>query len=448
MDWALEVGAVLVLAVRPTLDFYSERRFGLGVFATNPSIVVGLIVLGVATVSTVRRGSLGLPLWPDPGLRRVHALLFAACGVGVLSGLRLYGRLGLAEGLREAVRVLSTVAALLVVWWWASAGERYRRGWTYLVIGSIVPIMVALQQFNTGRGFSDIVGINRVQGTFSHPNAFSQYLVPFVLVSVAEFNTRRGIARLSLGLAALGLTGLIALSYTRTAILALVLGLVAIPVLQVRRFKLRTIVRAISVVIVFLAVAWLATGNLIRERFSTLSIGRAALEASQIGQSENSFEWRLVNWGILISMGLQHPIVGHGAGMTTVLNPLVAENGIPFNAHDDFVRFFFEGGAVGLALYSLYAILLCRWVIRRSRSIEARFAATGAAVAAAFLSLFLLTGGTTEISLQTADLFQLCGILALVAALPVDAEASHQETATRESESQPWMRGEDPRDAK
>jgi O-antigen ligase len=101
--------------------------------------------------------------------------------------------------------------------------------------------------------------------------------------------------------------------------------------------------------------------------------------------------------------------------MTTHLNPLVnSENGVPFNAHNDYVRFFFEGGIGGLAFYLCYQALLVRWVIRHARSSSPAQAATGRGLAAALLGMTFLTGGTTELSLHTADLYLLYGMLALV----------------------------------
>ncbi len=157
-----------------------------------------------------------------------------------------------------------------------------------------------------------------------------------------------------------------------------------------------------------------------RERFANLSFGRAAWDAAVTGQSENSFTWRLINWGVLTQMGMQHPLLGHGAGMTTVLNPLVSPvNDLPFNAHDDFVRFFFETGVLGLACYGIYGVLLCRWAIGLTRRGPKTAAAKGYGVAAALLSLMFLSLGTTELSLNTAILYELYGMLAVMAGLLV-----------------------------
>src|SRR5438128_583624 len=114
----LEIAAFAVLAVRPSLDIFSERRFGLSEFAPNPAVVFGLGVLCVACVFALLRAREGRLLWPNRALLRSHLWLLGACGVGLVSGGALYGLAGAATGARELVRVASIVAAFLIVLWW------------------------------------------------------------------------------------------------------------------------------------------------------------------------------------------------------------------------------------------------------------------------------------------------------------------------------------------
>jgi O-antigen ligase len=413
----LECAVILALVVRPWVDIFSERRVGLSLYVPNPAVLVGLFVLGVVTVQMLRRGRVGAPLWPDRSFASAHVLLALAYGVAVIADIRLYGTHGLGQGFREVVRVASVVGAFLVVWWWADGDpHRYRRGWAYLWVGLSVPIAVALWQYATGTGFLETAGLNRLEGTLSHPNSFGQYLVPFVLLCLSAAAVRAGSRRLLLLLVATGLTWLILMTYSRTVVLVLAIGLLVLPFLHVRRLGGRALARALGVVAVLAVAGWLLGGDFIRERFANMSLGRGALDAALSGASENSYEWRLINWSVLIGMGMDHPWMGHGAGMTSVLNPIVnLNNGVPYNAHNDFVRFFFEGGSLGVVAYLFYAICLCRWVVRRARRASTAHAATAFSVAAACLALVLLSAGNTELSLHTANLYTLYGMLALVA---------------------------------
>lgn len=430
---ALEIGVVLALTVRPWVDVFSERRAGLGAFVPNPAVLLGLLVLGIAATYAVRRVRVGAPLWPDRRLYVAHLFLFAAYGVALASGARLYGGAGFVQGTREVIRVASVLACFFLVFWWVEADSaRYRRGWAYLLVGLAGAVSVALWQLATSTGFLQTVGLNRLQGTFSHPNSFGQYLIPFILFSLGAAVSTNGGRRVLLLLGATGLTWLTLLTYSRTVLLVLVVGLVTLPLLHARQLGVRALVRSLAVALMLGAVGWLLAGDVIRERFANLSLGRDALSAALSGSSENSFEWRLINWSVLIGIGLEHPIAGHGAGMTSVLNPIVdVDSGVPYNAHNDFVRFFFEGGLLGLLGYLAYAMLLCWWAVWRARAAGPGLAPGAYAIAAGWVSMLLLSAGNTELSLHTANLYALYGMLALTAGVATPRETTSRPVAGR-----------------
>lgn len=428
----LELTAFAVLAVRPALDVFSERRYGLSEFAVSPAVAFGLLVLWVAAVTAVARARAGRPLWPSRRLLHAHLWLFAAYGLAFLSGARLYGAVGAATGVRELVRVVSIIAAFLVVLWWVEDDpRRFARGWIYLVAGLVVPVAAALWQWSTGTGDLAVPGLNRLHGTFSHPNSLGPYLVPFILAALGGLARGPGVRRLARGAGAAGLTLLLVHTYSRTALLVLGTGLAVLPLLHSQRFGWKGLIRGLAVVALIGAVTWWLASDVIRERFATIAVNRAVVDAARSGQSENSFTWRLINWYGLVALGIEHPVAGHGAGMTMVLNPLVnAETGVPFNAHDDFVRFFFEGGAAGVICYLIYGVLLASWLLARARAAPPERAAGAYAVAAAWIALFFLTAGTPELSLQTAlqyALYGMAGLLnapewgALTPAVPISA---------------------------
>ncbi len=416
-DVALGVIAAGVLAVRPSLDVFGERRLGLGALALNPAVVFGACVLWASVVLAVHRAKMGSKLWPDTSSLRVHLWLFAAYLVGMVSAIRLSGDMGAVTAGREISRVCSIVGGFLVVVWWVGGDpERARRGWALLFLGAVPPLMVAAWQLMTGGGNLELAGVNRLQGTLSHPNSFGVYLVPFVLFLIGGIAGRRAARKAMYLVGALSLCALILLTYSRTALLVLVAGLVALPLLQSKRLGWRALVTTGGLLLALGAIGWVFGGDLIRERFANLSVGRDAWQAAMMGESENSFTWRLINWAVLIQMGAAHPIMGHGAGMTTVLNPLVnPANGVPFNAHNDFVRFFFEGGSLSLACYILYCVLLCKWALKRARRVDVSAAPIAYGVVASLLALTLLSLGTTELSLNTAILYELYAMLALMA---------------------------------
>ena len=430
-DLFMQVTVFAVLAVRPSLDMFSDHDFGVGPFSLNPAVLFGLCVLFVAIVLLVRRACYGAQLWPTSGLLAAHFWLATAYAIALITGWLFYDRLGLATGTREAIRMLSIVASFWLVTVWVNEDPgRYARGWAYLILGSLSPITLGLWQLLNGTGYVEPDGLTRLVATFSHPNSFGPYLVPLLLLAIAKAGSLNGRKKVPYFAAALVSGTLIVFTYSRTAMLAAIVGLALLPILQARHLGARFMARGVLAAICFLGVSWLIAGDTIRNRFQDISFSRAAIEAAQSGESENSFQWRLINWGVLVSLGTEHPLVGHGAGMTMVLNPLVSPvNGVPFNAHNDFVRWFFEGGTLGLFCYVLYCVLLCRWAVREARRIERTYSATAFATAAAWLALLLLSAGTPEISLQTAVQYQLYGLLALLSVGHTAHVIEHQPEA-------------------
>ncbi|HEV8265425.1 MAG TPA: O-antigen ligase family protein [Gemmatimonadales bacterium] len=394
-----------------------------------------MVVLWLGLVIAMRRGADGRWLWPDPFLLRSHLWLFVAYGIGFTSAVRLYGSLGVTTAGREVARVASIVLAFLVVLWWvADRRGRERLGWQLLFLGAVPPLALATWQLLQGTGNLELEGVNRLQGTLSHPNSFGLYLVPFALFLVGGIPSSRGVRTFARVGAALTLSVFIVLSYSRTALLALVAGLMVLPFLGGRRSGWRTVVTTGTLALVLAGGVWIVAGDLVRERFASLSVNRDAWDAALLGESENSLTWRLINWGVLIQLGFRHPISGHGAGMTTELNPLVSPvNGIPFNAHNDFVRFFFEGGFSGLFAYVIYALTLCAGSIRAARKAPRADAALAFGVSAAFASLLILSLGSAELSLNTAILYELYAMLALVWCTSVGRAPRPQATEGRDA---------------
>jgi O-antigen ligase len=430
MERVLGVAAVLVLTVRPSLDMFSDSHDPSSAFIIRPASVVGIAVMLVAAFVGLLRLREGRPLWPDRGLRKAHYWLLAANLIGLVSGAWLYGAQGFSVGIREALRVLSTVAALLLVLWWVEdRPDRYRTGWKLLLLGTIPPIVAALVQWVTGHGYRETAGLNRLEGTFSHPLSLGPYLVPFILFVVAGLPSVPWKTRLLRGAFTVLMILVLTHTYSRTAVLVLCIAMAAFAVVYGAERGTRALVQALglgafvgALVVVFTSLPS-TTSTKTRERFENIEINRQTIESAVVeGESENSFTWRLLNWSGLIRLGLKHPVAGHGLAMTTVLNPLVnIEYGNkPFNAHNDYVRFFFETGFSGLICYVMFCWVLCTWAWRRARVAAAPVARECFAIVGAVTALIVLSLGTTEFSSQTAVTFTVYGMLALLGVVPLD----------------------------
>lgn len=430
VERVLSVAAVLVLTVRPALDMFSDSHDPSSAFIIRPASVLGIVVLLGAVFIGLLRRRVGRPVWPDRRLRNAHYWLLAANVIGLASGVWLYGAQGFSVGIREALRVASTVAALLLVLWWVEdRPDRYRIGWKLLLLGTIPPIAAALVQWLTGTGYLETTGFNRLQGTFSHPLSLGPYLVPFILFVVAGLPAVPWKTRIVRAGFVVLMILILTRTFSRTALLLICVATLAFVVVYGIERGARAFGRALTlgafVVAFVIAFTWLpaTTSLLTRERLENIEIDRQTIESAVIhGESENSFTWRLLNWSGLVRLGMKQPVFGHGLAMTTVLNPLVNFDygDKPFNAHDDYVRFFFEAGFAGLACYLMFAFQLCSWAWRRARVAAPSAAGEAFAIVAALAALVILSLGTTEFSSQTAVLFAVYGMLALLTVVPLD----------------------------
>src|SRR5260370_27183729 len=110
-----------------------------------------MAILIVGATVLLRRARGGRPAWRDGILWGAHVWLAGAYGILFISGWRLYGTLGLGQGVRELARVGSVVSAFLVLWWWLEASPARRTwGWVCLCAGAVPPLAVAVYQLRTG----------------------------------------------------------------------------------------------------------------------------------------------------------------------------------------------------------------------------------------------------------------------------------------------------------
>jgi O-antigen ligase len=415
---AQEIAAVSVLALRPALDIFSDRSVEAGGFAVSPGVLFGMVTLLVSVIGLTRRLLSRKQVWPDRGMGWCHFLLAAAYACGLGAGIMRAGMFGLLIGVRETTRAASVVGGFLVVFWWLSEDQTRRPvAWKLLIAGLVIPIIVAIWQLATGGGFEDPGGFRRINGTLAHPNTLGVFLVPFVLLTLSGIESvgwRHVVLRM---LSASLLTAIIALTFSRTALLVLLTALLMLAVLHGIRSRRLLVGRATFVVAAFALLGWLFLGPLIRQRFAGLNIDSGLLRTPEaIQASEDSFQWRLLNWAVLIAVGREQPLFGHGVGMTRELNPLVSPDKlVPFDAHNDFVRFFFEAGLVGLVCYVAYTILLCWWTFWLSRRASISEVPKAVAICSSVTAIYVVTGGLTEVSLNTPLQLELYALLALMA---------------------------------
>ncbi|MBP9751716.1 MAG: O-antigen ligase family protein [Candidatus Moranbacteria bacterium] len=221
--------------------------------------------------------------------------------------------------------------------------RNFRSVVTVLFAASILPVALGIAQFFLGIGFSDEnVSAPRIFGTFAHPNVYSLFLFSIVATTIlflaiyARFPKSRAIGWIFLGCSSLALL----LTFSRVAWVALFVFLVLLALWRVRVLLLPLLLAPIVL---------LTFSEPVRDRVAE----------TFDPTPDSSIVWRQTLWVDTIRMAHIDGRQWLGTGLETF--PKVSENlrGIRFGsneAHNDFVKFFIEGGYVGLAAFVLYLL--------------------------------------------------------------------------------------------
>jgi O-antigen ligase len=328
---------------------------------------------------------------------------------GAIASLTL-GSGGALAAAREITRVFGIamfVPALLIA---REAGLSAARIRAVCLFAAVPALVAAYYQAAAGTG-DQLSGFNRVVGTFVHPNTLGTYLVAIIVPTVGILAAERAGRGAQVALVLAACPPLI-LTFSRVSYLMLFVAVIGMAfglfVLEGRRawhLSLWSMVLLVAVVVA----AWAPISG----RFADIRLSPGALgEAALAGESVNSLEWRLMTWAILVQQGLEHPIVGHGLGTASLLNPVVAESlGRPFGTHNDWVTAFFEVGAIGLLLYLWMAVSITRVLLRAAREVGPGQRASQVGVAAVLTTGFLVSLGAAEMLQATAVLYAICGLI-------------------------------------
>jgi O-antigen ligase len=328
----LLLGSLIV--VRMSLD-YSSQFITLTLFERTVSLSqllgAGIAALGILFILFHGRALGRFPLLLPYGLM----LLW---GLGTLAYSIAPG-----TSAQEAFRVFD----LFIVGFMAYATVERYRDYRFLLmaifVSSILPILFGIYQFVFGIGLTDEnVSAIRIFGTFSHPNVFSLYL--FVVAAVASIYflvyARQDRARLLSGLYLGVVLVTLLLTYARIAWISLFVFALLIALWRYR-FLLLPLVLLPLVLTAFVP-----------------AVNQRVMEALH-PTPDSSIVWRQNLWhDMLLKTDLDNRN-WLGSGMDTFRISAEALRGERFGSnesHNDFVKFYVDGGIVGLVVLVLYLI--------------------------------------------------------------------------------------------
>ena len=181
----------------------------------------------------------------------------------------------------------------------------------------------------------------RLLGPFNQSNTFGRYLMLLVIFGVAILprmdRKTRNILAVLLGVSSIFLV----LTYTRSALVGTVLGIIVVGLLQERRLLLLLVIGLILVV---------ALDARVGMRFAELESADRIVAIDPT----NSLQWRFTHWAEVLKLSSASPITGIGLATT---QEITEDEKQP---HNDFVRTFVETGIVGFLAYVALLVALLR----------------------------------------------------------------------------------------
>lgn len=409
--WNPVIGLAVLLASRSSLDFFQDATQDQRAFLFNPASGLGMLLIGIAIVLLGVRLRAGRPIvWGGKvGMAWGGWVLF--CSFGLMVTLVQLGTSEFASAIREYVRLVSLFSLFFIVVNLASDSLSRRILLWATLAGIVIPVIVGAHQSIVGTTIHSIDGMDRIYGTFVHPNSFGMYLAALAIIVLGLWEDRFGgkAGRWALATTLLLAITFLIVTYSRSALGIFLFAVLLWGIRGSRRRKLITLAGVFgSSLAVLPFIAW---------RFADLFVsGDPSTERT------NSFVWRLLNYRLLWDRFTDSPVVGFGLRSAGFVNPIRTASAEGYErgyaAHNEVVRVLVEQGVLGLLAYVAMAALLLsatrtHW---RSGAGEAIPELPGLTRALHCLlwSLFLLCAIGSEFLAQTAILYAVFTVLGVL----------------------------------
>lgn len=324
---------------------YISRIFSDSFEDSNYSTIIGgLIILAAFYIFFKKKYKPTFNDYSKPFVKFVIAFLLINFLWALVSVLR-FGSVLLLENIYQLLRFAGIVAIIYLLSYYSSRkGLNLKKlvdllTYIYIVI-SIISIISVLNG-----------SVLRAQWPHSHPNTLGGSLVIFIVynfLNLKRFNLFQisKIALLSLGL------------FTTRSLSSFFILFIALSIFLIKgRHK---IVFISSLIILLFFIHILDFDTLIIERVNDISLNPDVLKAASIGYTQNSFEWRIYNWNMLIKEFLKEPLLGYGTLGWKIVNPVRDYTGGGFLPHNEFVGWLVQFGIIGssVLLYFLFSMFV------------------------------------------------------------------------------------------
>jgi putative inorganic carbon (hco3(-)) transporter len=268
-----------------------------------------------------RRGRL-----PGSTLRRALLVFVAAAAISVPASVSVRA------SLLQLLRIVAAVTMFIVLEQLIVNRTVLRQVVLAAFLSLVFPVAYTSLGFLTGGPASEVKGaFTRITGPFTSSNNFGRYLMVMIIFGVALYPHLERRWRLALAALLAPSAVFLLLTYTRTAIVGTVIGLVVVGLIQSKR---------LLVTLVALSIMTLVLVPQFSTRFTSLA------DVGPGGQpSGNSLAWRVGYWTEVLPLANSNPVTGIGLNSTQLITDEAKQ------PHNDFIRAYVETGLLGLGAY-------------------------------------------------------------------------------------------------
>lgn len=274
------------------------------------------------------------------------------------------------ETLREVIRMGDVFLLFFLSYHLISNKEYFKQLLNVILLASAIPLIAGFVQHFLGLGYPDIYApVPRIFGTFSHPSVLGLYmLIMFAvgwLYGMLYAKTPRQWAPLIAYLSVVAL--LIGFTYARIIWIDLVLLCFIFSLFMWGKKILPWIL---------LAITFVALLPPVQERFADI----------QDRSVDSSVLWRLQLWGDMVDYTSLQENQLLGSGLNTARTLIGEYRGSTYgdaDPHNDFLKFYLEGGFIGLGVYIVFLFWIAFFLFQKFLGVQEKEQRV--------LSLFLLT---------------------------------------------------------
>lgn len=328
------------------------------------------------------------------GLPGRLASLRSLLGIAVLlylfwSAASIFWSIDKISSLQELVRLLAISSIGFLAYGLVRSGEKFRAVVFAVLAAAVIPSLVAVKE--------TLEGVERVSGTFAHPNPFSFFLLLVLALGLgaAKPLVSRISTRYAMGLVFLLSVpaALIVLTLTRSAWFGLLVLTVGLAVSWYPRLLVFLAIATSGLVLFSQGVAERLVDLLVWNPFSSLA-------------------WRLALWHDIWPVAKQNILLGWGLGTFEKLAEFTRGLRLgSLEAHNDYLGGLVELGVPGLVLYLAIFILLLTILIKTKYHFPDPSIRHWAGLTAGVVFIFLLISAFDNVLRVTAFQFSLWAVI-------------------------------------